>query len=117
MNTKTRRLLPALLLASTALAGAPAAFAESAALTGELIVTATKREENVQKVPLSIQVLSSTKLDQLQVKDATDFVKFLPSVAVQTLGPGYVNFYMRGVASGENNNHSGPQPSVGTYLD
>jgi outer membrane receptor protein involved in Fe transport len=133
---RVRTLLPAILLASTSLAGAPA-FAQihggpappppppggdnttsaGPAPTGELVVTAQKREENVQKVPLSIQVLSSTKLDQLSVKDASDFIKFLPSVSTQSLGPGYVNVYMRGVASGENSNHSGPLPSVGTYLD
>jgi outer membrane receptor protein involved in Fe transport len=115
-------LFPAALFASTALAGAPAAFAAPAPAaapppTSELIVTAEKREENVQKVPLSIQVLGGAKLDQLQIKDVNDYVKFLPSVSVQNNGPGFVDIYMRGVASGENNNHSGPLPTTATYLD
>ncbi len=114
------RVLPAMLMASTMLTGASAAFAETSAQSttvGELIVTAQKREENVQKVPLSIQVLGAQKLDQLQVKNVNDYVKYLPSVAIQTIGPGYTDVYMRGVASGENNNHSGPQPTTATYLD
>lgn len=114
-NGRTRTL--ALLLASTALAGATAAAAEPASSSSELIVTATKREENVQRVPLSIQVLTGARLEQLQVKDVNDYVKFLPSLSVQTFGPGYTDIHIRGVASGENNNHSGPLPTVGTYLD
>jgi outer membrane receptor protein involved in Fe transport len=41
----------------------------------------------------------------------------MPSVSYTSLGPGFSLPYFRGVASGENNNHSGPQPSVGMYLD
>ena len=48
---------------------------------------------------------------------STTTCKFLPSVSFTTLGPGFGLAYFRGVASGENNNHSGPSPSVGMYLD
>ena len=109
-------LLSTLLLTSTMLTAATSAFAQ-AAKQDEVIVTAQKREENVQKVPLSIQAIGTAKLEQLQVANFNDYVKFLPSVAYQTAGPGYANVYIRGVASGENNNHSGPLPSVGMYLD
>ena len=113
------RALPAMLLASTMLSGATAALAAAPAqpVSGEVIVTAQKREENVQRVPLSIQVLGNAKLEQLQIKDVNDYVKFLPSVSIQTIGPGYTDVYMRGVASGENNNHSGPLPTTASYLD
>ena len=113
------RIAPAVLMASTMLTGVSAAYAAPppAPAPGEVIVTAQKREENVQRVPLSIQVLGAQRLDQLQVKDVNDYVKFLPSVAVQTIGPGYTDIYMRGVASGENNNHSGPLPTTASYLD
>ncbi len=47
----------------------------------------------------------------------TDYMKFMPSVTFQTLGPGFTQVFMRGVASGDNGNHSGPTPSVGQYLD
>jgi iron complex outermembrane receptor protein len=110
------------LLATTMLTGLAApAMAQVAQSQGstldELIVTAQKREENVQNVPVSIQALGTAKLEELQVHDFGDYVKFLPSVSFKTAGPGFTNIYMRGVASGENGNHSGPRPSVGIYLD
>lgn len=107
------------LSASTMLVPA-AALAQSPADEGEgdeIIVTAQKREENLQSVPLSIQAIGTEKLDQLQVKEMQDFVRFLPSVTIQTAGPGFSQVYFRGVASGENANHSASLPTVGTYLD
>jgi iron complex outermembrane recepter protein len=83
----------------------------------QVVVTAQKREENLQNVPLSIQVIGSEKLEQLHITDFDDYVKFLPSVSYQTLGPGSARVFMRGVSSGDNGNHSGPLPSVGQYLD
>lgn len=83
-----------------------------------IIVTAQRRSENLQDVPLSIQVLDSERLDNLQVDSFEDYVRFLPSVSTQNYGgPFYQLVYMRGVASGGDGNHSGPLPSVGTYLD
>src|SRR5579859_5307455 len=80
-------------------------------------VTAQKREENLQKVPISLQVLDTDKLEQLHVNNFNDYVKYLPSVSYQTFGPGFALIYMRGVASGGDGNHSASQPSVGVYLD
>jgi outer membrane receptor protein involved in Fe transport len=90
---------------------APSAEAE------DIIVTATKRAENLQRVPLSIQAIGEERLDQLQVSDFEDYVKFLPSVTFQTAAPGFAKVYFRGVASGENANHSASLPTVGIYLD
>lgn len=83
----------------------------------EVIITAQKRDENLQDVPVSIQALGGQKLEELQVSDFGDFVKFLPSVSTQPIGPGFGSVYMRGVASGGDGNHSGSLPSVGIYLD
>lgn len=120
-KTARARRWSAGLLATTMLSGAAgSALAQAAAPTVELeemVVTAQKRSENLQDVPISIQALGSEKLDALQVSDTTDYVRFMPSVSAPTGAPGFSNFYMRGVASGENNNHSGPLPSVGVYLD
>lgn len=113
------RATPALLLASTMLTGltAPALAQERVGQLEEVVVTAQKRSENMQDVPISIQALGAERLDELQVSDFADYVKFLPNVSIQSVGPGFSTVYMRGVASGENNNHSGPLPSVGIYLD
>ncbi len=83
----------------------------------EIVVTAQKRTENLQSVPISIQALGTQKLSELNITQAGDLIKFLPSVAAQNIGPGATRFYFRGVASGGDGNHSGPLPSVGVYLD
>jgi iron complex outermembrane receptor protein len=83
----------------------------------EIVVTAQKREENLQNVPISIQALGTRKLDQLNVTNFEDFSKLLPSVSFQSSQPGVTTVYMRGVASGGDGNHSGSLPSVGVYLD
>ncbi|HXS04003.1 MAG TPA: TonB-dependent receptor, partial [Rhodanobacter sp.] len=90
---------------------------------GVVTVTAQKRTEDLQKVPISINVLASDQLQALQVQSFKDYVNYLPSVTFQqggggiATGPGFASIYMRGVASGGNTNHSGSQPSVGVYLD
>ena len=89
----------------------------------EVTVTAQKRVENLQKVPISINVLENDQLQALHVQSFEDYVQYLPSVDFQqggggiATGPGFASIYMRGVSSGGNTNHSGSQPSVGVYLD
>ncbi|MET0718396.1 MAG: TonB-dependent receptor [Pseudoxanthomonas sp.] len=102
--------------ASPAPTPTPATEREAATLD-TITVTSQKRTENLQKVPISIQVLGEEKLKQLNVTDFEDYVKYLPSVSYQTFGPGFAQIYMRGVASGGDGNHSGSLPSVGVYLD
>jgi len=108
------------LLATSMLAGIPAAYAaetSAPATVEELVVTASKREENIQDVPAAVTAISTKKLEDLQIDNFDAYVKYLPSVAVQSSAPGFSNVYMRGVASGGDGNHSGSLPSVGTYLD
>jgi iron complex outermembrane receptor protein len=123
----------AFLLASTALATpalaqtgaidppappkAQVATGDTAPESNEIIVTAQKREENLSKVPLSIQAIGTKRLDQLNISNFEQYTKQLPSVSFQTTQPGVTVVYMRGVATGGDGNHSGSLPSVGTYLD
>jgi outer membrane receptor protein involved in Fe transport len=123
--------LVAALLAGTILAGAsstafaqdkPATAAPSAAAdTGnqqeEIVVTAQKRSENLQNVPISIQAIGTAKLEQLNIANFNEFTRQLPSVSFQTSQPGSTSVYIRGAASGGDGNHSGSLPSVGVYLD
>ncbi len=96
---------------------ADAAGGEKVATVEEVVVTAEKREESLQKVSASIQALDTKKLQQLDITDFQDYSKYFPSLSFQTLAPSSTQIYMRGVASGEDANHSGPLPSVGAYLD
>src|SRR5438045_2506596 len=92
--------------------------AQGVADQSEIIITATKREENLQNVPISVQVLGNRKLDQLDISNFEQYTKQLPSVTFQNFGvPGFTVVYMRGVATGGDGNHSGSLPSVGSYLD
>ena len=111
-----KRTLP---FAGAVLMGTGVAQAQQADEAGleEVVVSAQKRNESLQDVPLSIQAIGEKQLAELKVDNFGDYVKFLPNVSYQTVGPGLSRPYMRGVASGENANHSGPLPSVGMYLD
>src|SRR6202795_1702938 len=121
------RQLPLASAISAILAGAPAVHAATEAETNtleEVVVTAQKRTENLQNVPISIEVLNGAQLEQLNVVGLDGYVKYSPSIAYSRGDgqggngqPGSSHIYMRGVVSGANENHSGPQPTVGTYFD
>jgi len=125
MILSVRRAVISGLLASTTLSFPAMAQAQSTQTTpselppdqDEIVVTAQKRDENIQSVPISIQAIGTRKLDQLNISNFNEFTQLLPSVAFQTSQPGVTTVYMRGVASGGDGNHSGSLPSVGSYLD
>lgn len=140
MTDRTTRALTLALLASTAFVtpafaqevpATPEAAAQTAQDTREqegpkeaaadesnvIVVTATKREENLQDVPVSIQALGTKRLDQLNISNFEEYTQQLPSVSYQTIAPGSTVVYMRGVATGGDGNHTGSLPSVGSYLD
>ncbi len=110
----------AIATATAAIVGTlPAAMAQQSesGVLENIIVTAQKRAESLQDVPVSIQAIGGGRLEELHVADFEDYVKFLPSVSYETTNPGFAKVYMRGVASGGDGNHSGSLPSVGMYLD
>jgi outer membrane receptor protein involved in Fe transport len=83
----------------------------------EVVVTAQKRSEDLQKVPISLQVLTGQDLEQHQVTDFDSYAKLLPSVSFQSLGPGQSQLYFRGITSGADGLHAGSVPATGLYLD
>src|SRR6267142_907952 len=95
--------------------------AESAGGLQEAIVTANRRAENLQNVPITIQALTSETLVQLNATTFDDYVKFLPNVTAATNGPGQGQIYMRGLATTEDGLQSsgatGSFPNVAVYLD
>jgi iron complex outermembrane recepter protein len=104
------------------LGGAGAALAQT--VTNELeevVVTATRRTENLQNVPIAITALTNTTLSELNVQTLEDFVKYLPNVTTAGVAPGQDEVYMRGLAT----THQGSQvvggtgtfPNVAVYLD
>lgn len=112
-------------LASAVLAGTGiAAAAETTEPTGEpalqeVVVTAQKRTEDVQKVPISLQVLSGQALEQLQVTGFDSFAQYIPSLSYRSWGPGQTAFFFRGISATEGTTqlHAGYLPSTGLYVD
>ena len=74
-----------------------AVAAETAALE-EIIVTARKREENLQDIPQSIQAISQEALERGDVDGIDDYVRLIPSLSYVTFGPGTSKIIFRGVA-------------------
>ncbi len=118
-----KRLALALLASASPLAIHPAlaqsgpAPAAAPDTTGEIVVTATKRSENLQNVPISITAMTNQQLSQHQVSAFDDYAKMLPSVSFQSFGPSQSQINMRGITSGGDGVSVGPLPTVGLYLD
>ena len=108
-----------LLLGShSALAAAPAAADASGtqADLDEVVVTAQKREQRAQDVPISLSVMSGAELDKSSIQSVTDALGLVPGVSVSVTGQGgETRITVRGVtASGPL--FAGPSP-IGYYLD
>jgi iron complex outermembrane recepter protein len=84
------------------------AGASEAGSTGldEIVVTARKRTENLQDVPISIDVYSSKDLQNLAISQFEDYATITPSISFVSAGPGTQTIVMRGVSDGSNSNYS-----------
>jgi iron complex outermembrane receptor protein len=87
----------------------------------EVIVTANRREEDLQNVPMTIQVLTGEMLAKLNATTFDDFVKYLPGVTAHGVGPGQNTIYVRGLGTTVGGIQSsgvvGTFPNVAVYLD
>lgn len=84
-------------------------------------VTATKRSESIQDVPVTVTALTGNSLETLGVSNFDQYVEFLPNVVFQGTGPGQNEIYIRGAATTQTNisvsSVQALQPSVAFYLD
>jgi len=87
----------------------------------EITVTAQRRTESVQNVPITIQAVTGQQLKELNVTTFDDLLKYTPNVTFSGNGPGTGNIFMRGLSSGGSGNQSqsttAPFPNVALYLD
>ena len=90
--------------------GGEAATGQSA--IDEIIVTATKREEKLIDVPISIAVLTGEKIENAGIQNITDLSYAIPNLSVWERGPGLQTITIRGVG-----NQRGSSSLVGIYLD
>src|SRR3984893_14344320 len=124
-NSTLSRAVAAILSAPAAQAAHAADAAPNTAAAGalqEVIVTANRREENLQDVPIAIQALTAETLKQLNVQTFDDFVKYLPNVTATSFGPGQGDINMRGLSVGGSGGTQGSGatesfPNVAVYLD
>jgi iron complex outermembrane receptor protein len=109
-------MAPATALAQEAPAAEPApAAAPEAPIMGDIVVTAQKRAENIQDVPISIAAFSGATLAQANVTEVSNLGRLVPNFSA-TRGPQVagVRLNIRGIgASGT----SAVEPSVATFLD
>ena len=99
---------------------ADAAAADSEAIA-EVTVTAQRRNESIENVPITIQAVTGEQLKALNVTTFEDLMKYTPNVTSSANGPGGGNIFMRGLSSGGSGNQSqsttAPFPNVALYLD
>ncbi|WP_137679932.1 TonB-dependent receptor [Aurantiacibacter suaedae] len=113
----------AIALAAPAAAQDTAAEARPARTGGldTILVTATKRTEDLQDVPVSVQALGEEGLQQLNIATFDDYLDQLPTVTAGGSGPGQSTIYIRGLASTTPNlttaGVAGLAPNVSLYLD
>jgi len=83
---------------------------------GEIIVTATKRAQSLQDIPLSVSVTSVDTIEKAQIRDLIDLQSVVPSLKIEQLNAsGQTNFYIRGFGNG--NGNDGIESSVGVFVD
>jgi iron complex outermembrane receptor protein len=87
----------------------------------EIIVTATRRSESMQDIPIAVQAMTTQTIDELDVSLMDDFIKYLPNVTSASRGPGESVVFMRGLSVGalgtQGQASIGAWPNVAVYLD
>ena len=87
----------------------------------EITVTATKRSESMQDIPLAVQAMGAEALEEQNIQSFSDYVQYLPSVNAGGRGPGQNEIYIRGAAVDAINitvaESQGSAPNVALYLD
>src|ERR1700744_902895 len=124
MNSKVSCAVAAI-LGSVSFAASAAAPAETADASmdsiAEITVTAQRRSQSMQDVPIAMQAFTGEALQQLNVTTFDDYIKFLPNVTSASNGPGQNEVFMRGLSAGsqpsQGSGSTGLWPNVAIYLD
>jgi outer membrane receptor protein involved in Fe transport len=102
-------------------ADAPADEEQASAGITEVVVTAQRRSESIQDVPITVQAVTGEQLKQLGVVSFNDLMKYTPNVTYSGNGPGTGNIFLRGLGGSGSGNQSqsttAPFPNVAVYLD
>lgn len=92
--------------------------AEQPGALQEVIVTATKRSQNLQEVPFSVSATSQDQIRNSGAIDIVDLARNVAGLAIADLGPGQSQIAIRGISSGQViRDQPGVKEQVGVYLD
>jgi iron complex outermembrane recepter protein len=105
-------------------AAAPDSSDSSSSSIGQIetvVVTAERRDESAENVPMTLQAFTGEQLSELNVTTLEDVLKYTPSVTYGNNGPGQGEIFMRGLSNGFRGDQStgtvGLYPNVAIYLD
>jgi iron complex outermembrane receptor protein len=124
MSTHTSRAAIRLALAAVAACSLPVSGPVVAADAGaevngieQIVVTARRREENLQNVPVAITALTAEQLQEQNVRTLEDMTAYVPNIKINAgrATTSTINAYIRGV--GQNDPLWGFEPGVGIYMD
>jgi len=108
-------------LAAAAHAAVAADEEQPSAGISEVVVTAQRRSESIQDVPITVQAMTGEQMKQLGVVSFNDLMKYTPNVTFSGNGPGTGNIFLRGLGGSGSGNQSqsttAPFPNVALYLD
>ena len=110
MRRSTSQTITCLLALLTAAPLAAYAAADDDSLE-EIVVTAQKREQKLQDVPISVSAVSGADLDSSGAHDFRDILLSIPGLSYSGTEPGQSNYSIRGVSTGASS------PTTGLYLD
>ena len=126
MKTTLKMSSAALVLAAFGAGSAPAIAQESSASrddgsVADIVVTATRREESLNKIPLAIQALSGDSLADLNITKFDKLIEYLPNVRAASRGPGASSIFIRGLSTDSPGlqiaGTAGAQPTVALYVN
>jgi len=108
-----KKIASAVALATLA---APSISVAQDSVVDEIVVTATKRSQTLQDIPIAVSVTSAETIEKAQIQDLLDLQSVVPSLRVSQLQTSASsNFVIRGFGNGANN--VGIEPSVGVFID
>lgn len=107
-------------------AGAAPAFAQETAEAdnqgiADIVVTATRREESANRIPLAITALGGEALGDLNITKFDKLIEYLPNVRTASRGPGASSIFIRGLSTDspglQVSGTAGAQPTVALYVN
>jgi len=95
--------------------------AENSSAIPDIVVTATRREESLNRIPLAIQALSGDTLSDLNITKFDKLIESLPNVRTASRGPGASSIFIRGLSTDSPGlqvaGTAGAQPTVALYVN